>query len=197
MAAKQSGIKLLKLSVFAVCLALVVPFIVLAWVEKQAWHGELLFTLCAQFLALWPGRPGSYLRGAYYFGTLERCSWETHVGFGSFFTHRGGALGTRASMGSYCVLGHARLGAGVMIGSRVSIPSGKRQHVDGEGKLTSDSTFETVTIGPRTWIGEGAIIVANIGSDCIIGAGAVVTRDVPDSVFVGGNPARIIRELRQ
>jgi UDP-3-O-[3-hydroxymyristoyl] glucosamine N-acyltransferase len=197
MLVNKSGRKLVKLTVFAACLALVAPFIALTWLEKHVSRGEMLFNLFAQFLALWPGRLGSYLRGAYYFGTLDRCSWETHVGFGSIFTHRGGALGTRASMGSYCVLGRAHIGAEVMMGSRVSIPSGKRQHIDDEGKLTSNSTFETVTVGARTWVGEGAIIVANIGSDCIVSAGAVVIKEMPGGVIIGGNPARIIRELGQ
>jgi acetyltransferase-like isoleucine patch superfamily enzyme len=193
MSGESSGRRLIKLAVFAVCFALVAPLVALAWLEKHIWAGEALFNLFAQFLALWPGPPGSHLRGAYYFGTLERCSWETHVGFGSIFMHRGGALGTRASIGTYCVLGNAHIGAGVMMGSRVSIPSGKRQHIDEEGRLTSSSTFDTVMVGARTWVGEGAIIIGNIGSDCIVAAGAVVTKAMPAGVLIGGNPARIIR----
>jgi virginiamycin A acetyltransferase len=197
MSANQSGRRLMKLAVFATCLALVAPLIVLAWLEKHLWRGETLFNMFAQFLAIWPGRPGSYLRGAYYFGTLDRCSWETHVGFGSIFTHRGADLGTRASVGSYCVLGHAHIGAEVMMGSRVSIPSGKRQHIDDEGRLTSSSTLDTVIVGARTWVGEGAIIIANVGSGCIVSAGAVVTNEMPGGVLIAGNPARIVREVRQ
>jgi virginiamycin A acetyltransferase len=188
---------MLKAGVFALCIAVVAPGIILAWIEKRWLRGEVLFNFFAQGLAVFPGLPGSYLRGAYYFGTLDQSSWETHVGFGSMFTHRGGALGARASMGSYCVIGHARIGAEVMMGSRVSIPSGKRQHLDSEGNLTSDTTrYDTVTIGDRTWVGEGAIIMANIGSGSIVSAGAVVTRDMPGGVLIGGNPAQVIKELR-
>jgi acetyltransferase-like isoleucine patch superfamily enzyme len=187
--------RLAKAAVFAVCLTAVAPFIALAWVEKHLLQGDVLFSLFAQLLALFPGAPGSYLRGAYYFGTLEGCSWEVHVGFGSIFTHRGGALASRVSMGSYCVIGHARIGAEAMIGSRVSMPSGKRQHVDDMGKRMSATRYETITIGTRTWVGEGAIIMANVGSDCIVSAGAVVTREMPSRVLIGGNPAIVIREL--
>jgi virginiamycin A acetyltransferase len=187
--------RLAKAAAFALCLLAVSPLIALAWGEKRFLRGDLLFSLCAQLLAPTPGLPGSYLRGAYYFGTLEGCSWETHVGFGSIFTHRGGALARRASMGAYCVIGHAHIGAEAMLASRVSIPSGKRQHIDNQGNLTPTTRYETVSIGARTWVGEGAIIMANVGSDCIVSAGAVVTKEMPSRVLIGGNPAKVIGEL--
>src|SRR5689334_8829855 len=143
--------RLAKAAAFTVCLTAVAPFIALCWSEKHLLRGDVFFNLFAQWLALFPGIPGIYLRGAYYFGTLEGCSWEVHVGFGSIFTHRGGTLAARASMGSYCVIGHVRIGPGAMIGSRVSMPSGKRQHVDDEGQLVQAARYETITIGAGTW----------------------------------------------
>ena len=186
---------IVKATVFAICVALVSPLIALAWIEKHALRGEVVFLLFAQLLAIAPGLPGSYLRGAYYFGTLDGCSWETHVGFGSLFTHRGGALGARASMGSYCIIGHARIGDEVMMGSRVSVPSGRRQHFDDAGQVTADARYETVAIGARSWIGEGAIIMADVGAACIVSSGAVVTKEMPDRCIIGGNPARLIRMI--
>lgn len=188
--------RVIKICAFTVAVVLVSPFVALSWLERKLSRGETLFGSFAQLLALAPGIVGVYLRGAYYFGTLEEASWETHVGFGSLFTHRGGALGTRASMGSYCVLGHARIAESVMMGSRVSIPSGKRQHFDADGGLTGEANYRIVFVGERTWVGEGAIILADVGSDCIVAAGAVVTTSMPNAVLIGGNPARVIRELR-
>jgi len=54
-----------------------------------------------------------------------------------------------------------------------------------------------ITIGNDVWIGGGAIICpgVSIGNAVVIAAGAVVTKDVPDNVLVGGNPAKIIREI--
>ena len=192
----MSGRQILKAPLFALCVVFVSPLIAVSWIEKHTFGGETLFTLMAQFLAPFPGLPGSYLRGAFYFGTLNRCSWETHIGFGSMFTHRAGSMGTRASMGAYCVIGHAVIGDEVMMGSRVSVPSGKRQHLNDEGRLRPGwTTYDTVTIGRQTWVGEGAIIMADVGGACIVSAGAVVVKKMPDRCVIGGNPARVLKEL--
>ncbi len=181
--------------IFVISVVMTAIFTVLSWLEKHTVGGEALFSFFAQLLALIPGLPGSYLRSAYYFGTLDRCSWETHIGLGSLFTHRRSAMGTRASMGSYCIIGHAQIGEEVMMGSRVSVPSGRRQHLDDSGRLTSATIYETVAIGDRTWVGEGAVIMANVGKDCIVSAGAIITKRMPDRCVIGGNPGRVIKEL--
>ena len=82
-----------------------------------------------------------------------------------------------------------------MIASRVSIPSGKRQHVDDIGRLCSNTTLDRVTIGKKCWIGEGAIILADVGDGCIVSAGTVITTKMPDNYLIGGNPGKPIKEL--
>ena len=185
-----------KAAVFILCVVAVAPLIFCSWIEKRMTGSELLFTSASQALALIPSFPGTWLRGAFYWGALEHCSWQVHIGFGSLFSHRGVRLGHRVSMGNYCVIGHADIGDGAMIGSRVSIPSGKRQHFDDEGRLTAGTTrFERVAIGANAWIGEGAIVMADIGERSVVSAGAVVTKPAPAGALIGGNPARVIRAL--
>lgn len=54
-----------------------------------------------------------------------------------------------------------------------------------------------VTIGDNVWIGAGVSILpgVTIGAGSVIGAGAVVVKDVPASVLVAGNPARVLRPI--
>ncbi len=54
-----------------------------------------------------------------------------------------------------------------------------------------------VIIEDNVWIGEKASIMpgVHIGKGAIIGANAVITKDVPAYAVVGGNPAKIIKQL--
>jgi virginiamycin A acetyltransferase len=183
----------LKALVFGVAWIVVAPLVLLTWLESVLTRGEAVFLTCGQFLALGPGWPGVQLRAAFYCSTLADCSWQVHVGFGSIFTHRGAKLAPNVSMGSYCVIGHADLGSAVMMGSRVSIPSGKRQHFGEDGRIVAEARYDTVKIGAGCWVGEGAIVLADVGDDCILSAGAVVVKSMPAQSVIGGNPATVLR----
>lgn len=55
-----------------------------------------------------------------------------------------------------------------------------------------------VIIGDNVWVGEKATILSGvtIGDGSIIAANSVVTKDVPAYCIVAGNPARIIKEIK-
>jgi virginiamycin A acetyltransferase len=186
----------IKKAVFGTSLLLTSPLIFAAWLERRVSVGESIFVFASQLLSLVPGLVGTYLRAAYYYASLECCAWEVHVGFGSIFTHRGASLAARASIGAYCVIGHAHIGQGVMMASRVSIPSGKRQHIDEAGRMSPVPRFDRVAVGEGVWVGEGAIIMADVGANSIVSAGTVVVEAVADASLVAGNPARVIRSLK-
>jgi acetyltransferase-like isoleucine patch superfamily enzyme len=57
-----------------------------------------------------------------------------------------------------------------------------------------------IKIGKHCWIGMNAIVLPGVelGDHTIVGAGAVVTKSFPNGYCViGGNPAKIIRELNR
>ena len=54
-----------------------------------------------------------------------------------------------------------------------------------------------VNIGDNVWIGDKVTILpgVHIGDWAVIGANAVVVKDVRPYTVVGGNPAKIIKEI--
>ncbi len=69
------------------------------------------------------------------------------------------------------------------------------------GALQTGADWKVVptTVKRRASIGSGAVILAGvtIGEGAMVGAGAVVTGDVPARTVVAGNPARVVRALRE
>lgn len=67
-----------------------------------------------------------------------------------------------------------------------------------KGVRTNISTGP-ITISERVWIGFNSIIIKGItiGENSIIAAGSVVTSDVPPNVIAAGNPARVIKHLKE
>ena len=56
-----------------------------------------------------------------------------------------------------------------------------------------------IHIGNRVWLGANVTVLpgVTIGDGAVIGAGSVVTRDVPPNTVAAGNPARVLREVRE
>src|SRR5690625_31206 len=56
-----------------------------------------------------------------------------------------------------------------------------------------------ITFGNNVWIGGSAIINpgVTVGDNVVIASGAVVTKDLQDNVVVGGNPAKVIKQIER
>lgn len=187
--------QLLQKLVLGSCLVLTAPL----WLLYKLTHSKDLFAGQGQLLALVPGKIGSYLRVAYYHMTLERCSVRGFIGFGTFIAHPETELGTGYYIGAYNIIGTARIGDHATIASHVSILSGKNQHGYKEiGKPIQEQpgVFRKISIGENCWIGNGAVIMEDLGIQNVVAAGSVVAHKTGDYEILAGNPARLIKNFK-
>lgn len=189
-----------KAAVNAAALAVAAVPAATCWLEHRLTPGgEALFAFWAHLFALLPGHPGQFCRRAFYVLTLDSCSLQSSIGFGAFFSRRGARVEADVYIGPYAVIGNARIREGSLIGTRASLLSGSSQHqMDDQGRWTPSRPdhFTMIELGPHAWVGEAAIIMADVGEGSVVAAGAVVSAAVPPMVTVAGNPARFVRANR-
>jgi len=65
-------------------------------------------------------------------------------------------------------------------------------------RATRREWAEPVTIGNSVWIGGNVTILpgVTIGDNCTIGAGSVVTHSIPANSIAAGNPAKVIKKVK-
>lgn len=88
------------------------------------------------------------------------------------------------------------IGDNVMVGPRVSFYTAGHP-TDAEIRIKDLEFGLPIVIEDNVWIGGSASILpgVTVGKNSIVAAGAVVTKDVPHDTIVGGNPARVIRNI--
>jgi len=149
-----------------------------------------------QLLSLLPGICGDYIRRAFLSWTISECHPSATVSFGTIFSKSAARIGANVYIGPYCSLGSVTVERDALIATGVHILSGGRIHgtADPERPIREQAgEVEHVTIGEGTWIGAGAVVMADVGAASIVGAGAVVARTIPERVIAAGVPARVIR----
>lgn len=181
----------------------------LGWTLRFFWYEPLFRSQCDHVGAGFQMEQLPYIngRGRIVLGCAVRLSGKSGFTFGN--RHYARPL---LEVGDGTFIGHGcsiAVAESVRIGSRCLLAGGVRiADYDGHpidaarrraGEPTPSEAIRPVIIGDDVWIGFGAIILkgVTIGDKAIVGAGAVVTRDVPSEVVVAGNPARIVKDLRQ
>jgi len=113
-----------------------------------------------------------------------------------------------SSIGANCkISSHTFICEGVAIGDRVCVGHGVTfindkypRATTGIGQLKTDDDWvcQATQVLQGASIGSGAVLLGGItiGKNAIIGAGSVVTKDVPDNTIVAGNPAQILRQIK-
>lgn len=105
---------------------------------------------------------------------------------------------------------HTFINYGSSIAARVSVKIGAHCHL-GHYLFVMDNDqhdvvrhwqlppSDPVVIEDNVWIGTKVVILpgVRIGSHAVIGAGSIVTKDVPPRCVAAGNPARVIRHIKE
>ena len=186
----------LKMAGLAVATVAVAPELLSYWVRARLFGRDRALEGSSQLLARLPGISGQYLRRAFYGLVLARCHRSATIEFGTLFSQANARIDENVYVGPDCHLGSVHLEHDVLIAAGVHVPSGRHTHRVEEASTPIRDQGEdrrTVRIGAGTWVGAGAVVMADVGRDTIVGAGAVVTRPVPDGVLAAGVPARVVR----
>ena len=69
--------------------------------------------------------------------------------------------------------------------------------LDPDERIQGRMTASPLTIGDNFWAGGGVIVLPGVtlGNNVVAGAGTVITKSFGDNVVLGGNPARVIKEI--
>ncbi|MEM1223328.1 MAG: acyltransferase [Verrucomicrobiota bacterium] len=100
---------------------------------------------------------------------------------------------------SLCAMGEIRVGDRCLIGSGAIIcDSDLHPMQPGYRRRPEFATWKPVILEEDTFIGARSIVLkgVRVGKGAVVGAGALVTKDVPEYAIVGGNPAKVIGDVR-
>ena len=153
------------------------------------------FTSVSQYLAIFPGSFGIYLRAAFYHQALKACDNNCNIEFLTTFVTPDTCIGKNVYIGSQCNISLANIGDDCLFGTGIMVTSGQNQHAFTSRDIPirlQGGSMQLITIGRDCWIGNGAIIMADVGDGCVVAAGSVVTKPVPPFSIVAGVPAKVI-----
>ena len=188
--------QLLKDLAHGVAVACMIPALVSFHVRAFFYGRDRALQGSTQALGVLPGLLGQYLRRAFLCQVLAECHRSCCIEFGVLFSRAGARIRENVYIGPRSHIGLADIGKDVMLAAGVHVPSGARTHGTDDPSIPmreQEGRLQMVTIGEGAWIGQAAVVLADVGRHSIVGAGAVVTKPVPDHVVAAGVPAKVIR----
>src|SRR5690554_3639092 len=189
--------QLLKRTIKNIFLLLVFPMYLIYWILSLFSNRDGTFQTFSQLLSLIPGKLGIYSRAAFYRLACPNTSDEISIGFLSVFSHIDTTIGRGVYIGPQCNVGKCKIGPNTLVNSGVHILSGKNQHNFSQRNRPiqeQGGSFEKITIGEDSWLGNNSIVMANLPEHSIVAAGSVYVTEIKEPwTILGGNPARIIK----
>lgn len=179
------------------------------WLARFFWNEPLFRSQCASigprfYMEQLPYMTGE---GRIAIGEGVRISGKIQIGFGRLEGPQPLPeliVGDGTFIGSSCEFNVARrlqIGRHCLLASGVRVRDWDGHPLDANErrshKRVGGDGAKAVIIGDDVWIGANAMILKGItiGDRAVIAAGAIVTRDVAADTVVGGNPARLVKEL--
>lgn len=172
--------------------ALLLPVYLWFEVLSRLTHEDSAFQSISQYLSLLPGKLGSYCRAAFLWWTCPGTSDDISIGFMTLFSHRDTTIEPGVYIGPQCNIGMCTIEKNTLIGSGTHILSGKKQHMFGTANVLikdNPGIYKKINVGQNTWIGNCAMVMADIGDNSVVAAGTVVTKTFPGNSILAGNPA--------
>ena len=154
------------------------------------------FLTISRILSLVPGIPGVLFRRYWYCKTIKSCGSDIFIDFGAIIDNPEVIIGKSVRIGQSNIISRAIIGNQVLFSANVSVLSGKNQHSYSLSNVHINKQcgiIRTIEIGNDVWLGNGSIIMSNVGEGSVIGAGSVVVKDIPPFSVAVGNPARVIK----
>lgn len=126
-------------------------------------------------------------RGMIYATENATITIGNNVGMSStvLWAHKSITIGNHVKIGGNCIL--------------IDTDSHNKDYMIRRGQYTDWGVAEPIVIEDDAFIGMNCLILkgVTIGARSIIAAGSVVTKSIPADCIAGGNPARVIKSLKE